>query len=164
MTFEGSYDVEPFDFPIEEGHIVTFARSLGEVNPVFYGSSFGSDGGGPIVAPPTFTQASIRFSPVNPMRPSLGEDSRRATSEQLENSGRGTQLHAEQHFEYRRLVVAGETLTAVSRAGATWQKEGRRGGTLTFTETFMDYLDSDGEVVITARTVGVVTSQVVEGA
>ncbi len=156
--------MESFAFPIEEGHIATYARSLGEVNPVFYRPSSASNvAGAQIVAPPTFTQASIRFAPENPMRRPLGIEATNATRGELANSGGGTQLHAEQHFEYRRLVVAGETLTAVSRAGATWQKEGRRGGTLIFTETFLDYLDGDGEVVITARTVGVVTSQVVEG-
>jgi hypothetical protein len=155
--------VAPFDFPVEKGHIITFARSLGEVNPVFYDTLETHGASAPIVAPPTFTQASIRFSPDNPMRPCLGVASERNDGERRTNTGGGTQLHAEQHFEYRRPMVAGETLKVVSRAGATWQKEGRRGGTLTFTETFVDYLDADGEVVITARTVGVVTSQVVEG-
>ena len=61
-----------------------------------------------------------------------------------------------------RTPKSGETLRVVTRAGSTWQKEGRRGGTLTFTETFTDYLDSQGDVVVTARLVGVMTSQVVE--
>jgi hypothetical protein len=150
-----------FEFPIEKGHIITFARSLGESNPLFFDHAGDRESAASIVAPPTFVQASIRFAPDHPLRPRPGMSSQ--GDEQRTGRGGGTQLHAEQHFEYRRRVVAGETLNAVSRTGATWQKQGRRGGTLTFNETFVDYVGADGEVAITARTVGVVTSQVVEG-
>ncbi len=148
--------MESFDFPIEKGHILTFARSLGEENPAFVGE-VPTVVAGTLVAPPTFLQSSARFSPDNPMRPRSSN-----TSAPLSERGGGTQLHAEQHFAYHRPVVAGETLKVVPRAGTTWQKEGRRGGTLTFTESFTDYLDAQGDVVVTARLVGVETSQVVE--
>lgn len=149
-----------FEFPVEKGHIITFARSLGEEDPIFVGegATSGNDER-PLVAPPTFTQASIRFSPENPMRRHLGASPGELPAERAST---GRQLHAEQHFEYHRPVVAGEVLTVIARPGATWEKQGRRGGTLSFTETFVDYVDANGDVAITARTVGVVTSQVVE--
>ena len=46
--------------------------------------------------------------------------------------------------------------------GKTWEREGRRGGKLTFSETITEYLDQNDELVITARSVGVRTERVVE--
>jgi hypothetical protein len=68
--------------------------------------------------------------------------------------GRG--LHAEQHFEYHRHLRPGDVLSATTRAGDRWEKEGRS-GKLVFSETITEYRDQDGELVITARGVGVMT-------
>ena len=77
-----------------------------------------------------------------------------------ESTGR---LHAEQHFEYHRPLVAGEVLTAVERDGKTWEKESKRGGTLLFEEKFIDYRNVDtGELVVTARFVSVLPSQAIK--
>ena len=43
--------------------------------------------------------------------------------------------HAEQHFEYHEPVLAGDVLTAQTRPGKTWEREGRRGGKLHFSES-----------------------------
>lgn len=48
------------------------------------------------------------------------------------------------------------------RPGNTWEKEGRRGGTMKFTESITEYRDQNGELVVTARSVGVATSRTVE--
>ena len=50
----------------------------------------------------------------------------------------------------------GMVLTVTQRAGETWEKQGRS-GTLKFTELITEYLDANDEVVITARTVAVLT-------
>ena len=47
-------------------------------------------------------------------------------------------------------------LHARGRKGETWEKQGRS-GTLKFTELITEYLDENDEVVITARTVAVLT-------
>ena len=72
-------------------------------------------------------------------------------------------LHAEQHFEYHRPLVAGEVLAATERDGTTWEKESKRGGSLLFEEKFIDYTNVDtGDLVVTARFVTVLPSQVVK--
>ena len=72
------------------------------------------------------------------------------------SGGGGTSLHAEQHYEYHRPLVVGDVLHARGRTGEKWEKEGRS-GTLKFTELVTEFLDENDEVVITARTVAVLT-------
>jgi len=52
-------------FPIEEGHIASFARSIGDANAVFYGPD--------AVAPPTFVQSSAQWDPDYFLRPKIGQ-------------------------------------------------------------------------------------------
>jgi hypothetical protein len=44
----------------------------------------------------------------------------------------------------------------------TWEKDGRRGGKLLFSETTIEYRTLTGELVVTARGVGVRPEKVVE--
>jgi acyl-CoA thioesterase FadM len=74
----------------------------------------------------------------------------------------GTGLHAEQHYEYHRPLRAGERLTVSSHAGKTWEKQGRRGGLLQFAESVTEYRSESGELVVTARAVGVRTGHAVK--
>jgi hypothetical protein len=150
-------------FPIEAGHVLLFARSIGDPNPVY------ADG---TLAPPTFVQASAQFNPDYPLRPKIGEpwfgSGREATGRppRSESSGagggRGTGLHAEQHYEYHRTPRVGDVLTATTRPGERWEKEGRRAGKLLFAETITEYRDEAGELVVTARAVTVRTERAVE--
>jgi hypothetical protein len=48
------------------------------------------------------------------------------------------------------------------RPGESWEREGRRGGKLQFSESITEYRDQNGELVVTARSVGVRTSQIPE--
>ena len=155
------------EFPIEAGHIMMFARSVGDPNPVYYDREHaaGTEAGG-IIAPPTFPQSRAQFEPGYFLRPKIGEpwfgsgkDPSGVPPEQL---GGGTGLHAEQHFEYHRTPKAGETLYVTTREGETWEKQGRRGGKLMFSEGIVEYRDADGELVVTARSIGVRTEKVVE--
>ena len=76
--------------------------------------------------------------------------------------GGGGGLHAEQHFEYHRHISPGDVLTAETKPGKTWEKEGKRSGKLVFSETVTEYRDQNGELVITARGVGVRTERPVD--
>ncbi len=51
-------------FPVEAGHIMLFARAVGDTNQIYYDEDFakGTEPGG-IIAPPTFVQASAQFDP-----------------------------------------------------------------------------------------------------
>lgn len=149
-------------FPVEETHILMFARAIGDENPVYTDpSSPEARAFGGVLAPPTFTSASMQFDPDAFLRPKLNEpwfgSAKEPSGAQIESTGR---LHAEQHFEYHRPLVAGEVLTAVQRPGASWEKESKRGGTLQFEEMFIDYRSAaTGELVVTARAVSVLPPQ-----
>jgi acyl dehydratase len=165
-------------FPIEAGHVMTFARAIGDFNPVYHDADQASTSEvGAIIAPPTFVQASAQYDPDYPLRPQPGvawfgsgatpsgrvPDAEPAATTQesgSEKSG-GTGLHAEQHYEYHRPVRAGEVLTLTVRPGKAWEKQGRRGGLLQFRETIIEYRGENGELAVTARGVGVRTAQTV---
>jgi hypothetical protein len=177
-------------FPVEAGHIMMFARSVGDPNPIYYDEEQAKNTEpGAIIAPPTFVQASAQFDPDYGLRPKIGQPwfgsakepsgarrgpapapSSEASSAGGSGGGRGggggggggTGLHAEQHYEYHRTLRVGDVLTPTSKPGKTWEKQGRRAGKLVFNEGITEYRDQNGELVITARTVGVRTERVVE--
>lgn len=78
------------------------------------------------------------------------------------NAGNGGALHAEQEFTYHRPIRPGDVLSATSHAGKRWEKEGRS-GKLEFAESITEYRDQTGQLVVTARGVGVRTSGPVTG-
>ena len=160
-------------FPVESSHILMFARSIADPNPVYYDEEAAKAAGLPgIPAPPTFVQASAQFDPDYVLRPKVGKpwfgSGKNATSLPPKEGGsgggggNGGGLHAEQHYEYHQPLVAGDVLTATVKEGKTWEKEGRRGGTLSFSESIIEYRNQAGELVVTARGVGVRTGKVVE--
>jgi hypothetical protein len=178
MPFEGTRRRETemtYRFPVEAGHIMTFARAIGDPNPIYADEARAAqtEAGG-IIAPPTFAQASAQYDPDYPLRPRIGEpwfgSSRQPTGTPTTTGasgggggrGEGTGLHAEQHFEYHRPLRPGDILTVASRPGETWQKQGRRAGTLLFSEIITEYRDQHDTLVITARTIGVRTERPVD--
>jgi N-terminal half of MaoC dehydratase len=165
-------------FPIEASHILMFARAIGDPNPIYSDADYAkkTEVGG-IPAPPTFTQASAQFDPDYFLRPKIGQPWFGSAKEptgikpRTSSGGGGSGapsgaaaggLHAEQHFEYHRPLRAGDVLTAVNKPGKSWEKEGRRGGKLHFSESITEYYDESGQLVVTARGVGVRTERVIE--
>ena len=163
-------------FPIEAGHIMMFARAIGDENPVYHDPerARATEVGG-VIAPPTFVQASAQYDPDYPLRPHPGRpwfgsgrtpggrpQGSGAGRDESGGQGGGTGLHAEQHYEYHRPVRSGEVLHLTVVPGASWEKQGRRGGLLQFQETVTEYRSEDGELVVTARSVGVRTAKPVE--
>ncbi len=163
-------------FPVEEGHILLFARAVADPNPVYADATYAAatEVGG-VIAPPTFVQASAHFDPDYPLRPKLGQpwfgSGRTATGRDAGGDGGGggggsgggggglgRGLHAEQEFTYHRPVRAGDILASASRPGERWEKQGRS-GKLVFSESITEYRDQKGELVVTARTVGVTTER-----
>ncbi|MFT5578585.1 MAG: acyl dehydratase, partial [Paraglaciecola psychrophila] len=57
-------------FPVEASHIMMFARSVGDDNPIYHDNEHakGTEPGG-VIAPPTFMQASAQFDPDYFLRP-----------------------------------------------------------------------------------------------
>lgn len=171
-------------FPIEAGHIMMFARSIGDPNQIYYDADHASATEvGDIIAPPTFVQASAQYDPDYRLRPKIGEawigsgagptgiasatDSQRDSQSDAESRGPAgsvaSVLHAEQHYEYHRHIGPGDVLTATVKPGETWEKQSKRAGLLSFTETITEFRDQNGELAITARAVGVSTEKPVTG-
>jgi len=153
-------------FPIEAGHIMMFARSVGDDNQIYHDQEYAkTTEPESIIAPPTFVQSSAQFDPDYHLRPKVGEEWHGSAkgptgiTEKKAESGGGGGLHAEQHYEYHRNLVPGDVLKAVTLPGKTWEKQGRRGGKLVFTEKIVEYRDQNGELVVTARGVGVQTER-----
>src|SRR3954462_4672809 len=160
-------------FPVEASHILMFARAIGDPNPAFRDpDSPEANAAGGIVAPPTFAMASWQFQDEHPLRPDPAKpwfgSGKEPTGRVSSGSGGGGGgggggLHAEQHFEYHQPMRAGMVLTATAKEGATWEKESKRGGTLKFSESVTEFRDvATGELVVTARMVGVQTARPVE--
>jgi acyl dehydratase len=174
-------------FPIEAGHVMMFARSVGDPNPIYADEAYAAESelGSPI-APPTFVQASAQFDPDYPLRPKVGQpwfgSGKQPSGLQRSDAagdgasqgqggdesgerrrgGGGTALHAEQHYEYHRPLRVGEVLTVTTKPGEQWEKEGRRAGRLLFSEQIAEYRDEDGQLVVTARGVAVRTQRPVD--
>jgi acyl dehydratase len=154
-------------FPVDEGQILVFARAVGDPNPVYSDPAYAAttEVGG-IIAPPTFVQSSAHFDPDFPLRPKLGQpwlgSGRTPTGatdgESTSGVGSPRRLHAEQEFQYHRPIRPGDVLSATSRPGERWVKEGRS-GSLLFSESVTEYRDQNGELVVTAVSIGVETER-----
>jgi acyl-CoA thioesterase FadM len=142
-----------YAFDIEAGHVLAFARAVGDEQlahdvPV---------PGTPV--PMTFPAAAVQFDPAH-MRGLRPSGALAASS----STAGGSVLHAEQEFEYFAPVHVGDSLTVTEYVGASWRKQSRRAGTLTFHEIVRDYHDAAGALVLRSRMVLVDTEVAVSGA
>lgn len=164
-----------FKFPVDASQIMLFARSVGDKNPIYYDKEYanGSEVGG-IIAPPTFVQASAQYDPKFPLRPTIGEpwfgSGKEATglkpkakdsAKESKSSDSSRMLHAEQQYIYHKPIRPDDELSVTTKRGNSWEKEGRRGGTMSFAETITEFRDSSGDLVVTATSVGVTTGKAV---
>ncbi len=169
-----------FKFPVDASQIMLFARAVGDNNPIYHDAEYASgrevEG---IVAPPTFVQASAQYDPKFPLRPTIGEpwfgSGKEATgikpkepskessdvSKDKKSSDSARMLHAEQQYIYHKPIRPGDELSVTTKRGNSWEKEGRRGGTMRFSETITEFRDASGELVVTATSVGVTTGKAV---
>lgn len=175
-------------FSVEASHIMMFARSIGDENQIYYDKEYAKNTEpGAIIAPPTFVQASAQFDPTYGLRPRIdgigwmgsgsnptsaiqrepptsAESKSGGEEEKKRQGGGGGGLHAEQRYVYHRHPREGDVLTATSRPGDTWERVGRRSGKLVFRESVTEYRDQNGELVVTATSVGVSTERPVDQA
>jgi acyl dehydratase len=153
-------------FPVERGHIMMFARAIGDDNPIYYSTDYAAPTEcGTVIAPPTFVQASAHFNPerwlsASDGRPGLVPRARADVAQAPAAAVGGARLHGEQHYEYHRPVRYGDELQATTRPGRTWTKASSRSGALRFSETITEFRDAAGELVVTARSVSVQTGLV----
>ncbi len=141
-------------FPIEAGHIMMFARAVGDPNKIYYDEAYArTTEVRSIIAPPTFVQASAQFDPDYRLRPKIGQpwfgSGKEPSGVPQGSGGGGTGLHAEQHYEYHGEIRPGDVLTPTVKPGQTC-------------ESITEYRNQHGELLVTARGVGVRTERPVE--
>ena len=153
-------------FPVEASHIMMFANSISDTNPVYHNAEAAKKtSAGGIVAPPSFAQSVAQFNPDYFLRPKADKPWFGSGKTASGVAGKATSsggLHAEQHFEFHRHIRPGDVLTVETKPGKTWERESKRAGKLTFRERVTEYRNQKGELVITARGVGVTTERPVD--
>jgi hypothetical protein len=132
---------EPATMPVERGKIREFAKACQSDNTAYL-----SEGHPPV--PPTFL-TTVNFwmgSGTSPLA-RLDIDLRRL-------------LHGGQEYVFHGPPPhAGTALTFQTRVDQIYEKEGKRGGTMTFVETVTEFRDPEGRLVAEARSTAIETGQ-----
>jgi hypothetical protein len=132
---------EPFEMAVERGKIREFARATMSKNPEYLAE--------PVpVAPPTFLATSTFWAPPgNSVFSKIKLDLKRV-------------LHGGVEYVFHGPPpTAGTDLTAQTRVAEIYEKEGKRGGTMTFVVTVQEFRDSSGRVVAEARNTTIETAR-----
>jgi hypothetical protein len=119
---------QPFVLPIERGKVREFVRAVAE-------RSIDADESAPVI-PPTFLATAMWWQgpEANPLHDAALDSAR--------------MLHVETEYVFPHGIPrAGTSLTGVSRISETWEKEGRRAGSMTFVAVTTDFRDLAGDVV-----------------
>ncbi|MBT3350043.1 MAG: MaoC family dehydratase [Nitrospinaceae bacterium] len=128
-----------FEIEVDRSKIREFAMVLGYNDPVHTNVEAAQAAGySDLLAPPTFTRQFWHENDGNDPMPHLGYDPKR-------------RLHGEQEFEYHKPLVAGMTIRGRNVIISTKEKEGRRGGKMTFVVIETRFTDKTGELVQVAR-------------
>ncbi len=162
-------------FPIDASQVLFFARSISDDNPLYFDDDFAkSQGYKGIIAPLTFIEAYHQFDTRYHLRPNPNKQWPGSPRKQVKKSKlnknekdikkrkKGTGLHAEQHFEYHEPVYSGDKLYWIDHEPRTWEREGKKGGTLIFTESITEFFNQNDILVVTAKKVTVITEKVVK--
>jgi len=132
---------EPTTIPIERGKIREFALACLDENPEY------TEADAPPVPPTFLTVRSFWMSAATSPLVRVGLDLRRL-------------LHGgEEYVFYGPPPRAGEVLTMQTRVDRVYEKEGRRGGTMTFVETVTELRDESGELRVECRSTAIETAR-----
>jgi hypothetical protein len=130
----------PFAMDIERGKIREFARATHSQHPDYLSES-------PVIPPTFLTTAAFWSNGDSTPWEAVGMDLSRT-------------LHAEQEYVFHGPPPrAGTRLVARSRITDIYEKQGRRGGQLTFVVMVTEFRDPSGRLVAEARLTGVQTEQ-----
>jgi acyl dehydratase len=129
---------------VETGKIREFARAVQDPNPAW----LADDGA---LAPPTFLMTLAHWiTDLGDTRSAVKLDYRRL-------------LHGEQEFEYLAPIRAGDVLRFRSRTKDAFEKQGKRGGTMTFVVGETEFRNQQGDVVAYLRNTAIETADAVQG-
>ncbi|WP_313715308.1 FAS1-like dehydratase domain-containing protein [Arsenicicoccus bolidensis] len=119
----------PFDMLVEKGKVREFATATLATDPELLSGA---------VSPPTFLVSSVFWSGVSPVA-LAGFDRRRL-------------LHGEQEYLFHGPPPgAGQRLTGRHRLDKTYERPGRRGGTMRFAVVVTEFVDDSGRLVAEQR-------------
>lgn len=141
------------EFEIEAGKVEEFARAVHDDDPVYRDEEVAKERGfDGIPAPLTFERVSAfpRYRTVEKYGIDLGFQEEYT-------------IHGEQAYEYERPVVVGDVLTGTTTLTDVYERNGNRGGTMTFAVLETEYTDEDGELVLTARSTAIETAAAIGG-
>ncbi|MCW2831238.1 MAG: hypothetical protein JWP31_1930 [Aeromicrobium sp.] len=119
-----------FEMPIERGKIMEFAKAAQSDNPAYAGPD--------AIIPPTFLTNYARWAPPG-ARADHGFERARLVQGEQEYVFHGTPPQA------------GVTLTASEYLESTYEKEGKRGGTMRFAVVVTEFRDESDTLVAEAR-------------
>jgi len=132
------------DLAVEAGKVEEFARAVGDDNPAHRNAEAAGDQGfEAIPAPLTF----LRTSYFPRHRPP-GIDERFGFDLGFRSE---YVVHGEHAYEFERPVRVGDVLSGTTTLTDVYQREGGRGGTMTFAVFETAYRDQDGDLVCTER-------------
>lgn len=139
----------PFTMPIEWSKVREFARAIRDPNPIWFDPELAKKECGGIPVPPTFLQVAAFWQDGGSI-PMANFDLRRI-------------LHGEQEFELFKPILVGDVLTGKAKVADVYEREGGRGGKMTFMVTEIEYTNQKGEKVAVARSTLIETGQAVAG-
>ena len=140
QSLVGITDV-PFEMAVERGKIREFARATMSTNPEYLVE--------PVpVSPPTFLASSAFWSPPgNSIFAKVKLDLRRV-------------LHGGVEYVFHGPPpAAGTDLTAQTTVAEIYEKDGKRGGTMTFVVSVQEFRDASGTLVAEARNTTIETAR-----
>jgi len=148
-------EINPPGFPVERGKVHEFANSVLDDNPLYHDLEAAHAAGFPsVVAPPTFTSVGSFFA----SRRGSGGGAGGA----MADLDMRFVLHGGQEFNFERPIFAGDVLTSEPGETTSYEKEGRRGGSMKFIDTETVYRDQNGEIVLRVKSTLIQTGGVVQ--
>jgi len=140
---------KPFKMPIEWSKVREFARAIKGPSAAYFNPDRAKEELGGIPVPVTFLQTSAFWTEADSSPGFGGFDMRRI-------------LHGEQEFEFFKPILVGDTLTGLTKIADLYEKEGGRGGKMTFLVTETEYTNQKGEKVALSRSTLIETGQAVK--
>ncbi len=130
-------ELDEVTFPVERGKVREFARALHESDPIHVDALAAAEAGfAAIPAPLTFAMTAMLWRERDAAIEDLGFDFKRL-------------LHGGTTWEYVRPVLVGDELTIKRTVAAVDEREGKRGGVMTF--VMIDALVTDASGAVVAR-------------
>jgi len=132
---------EPATIPVERGKIREFALACLDENPEY------TQAASPPVPPTFLTVRNFWMTAATSPLARVGLDLRRL-------------LHGGEEYVFHGPPPhAGDELTMQTRVDTVYEKQGKRGGTMTFVETVTEFRDADGNVRVECRSTAIETAQ-----